>query len=231
MADLPLLAIELITYKRTDMALRTIDSTCANLEYPKEKRGWYIADDGSPAPHIDKLLNALTDNNEVVIGYHNERIRPKGTEDTYFSGKGWSRGLGLCHQWSDFVLTLEDDWELQKRLDITRYVGTLRDHEEIGLMRLGTLAVGNDVSIVGFDGVHYLQYSRKQPYAYSGNPNIRHARFTRAYGYYAEEKNPGDIEIDFDWRFRNSEGPEILRPAEIDPWGGWAHIGKDKSYG
>ena len=97
-------------------------------------------------------------------------------------------------------------------------------------MRLGTLAVGNTVEIVGYDGVHYLKYSREQPYAYSGNPNIRHARFTRAYGMYAEDKNPGEIELDFDWRFRHTPGPEILRPAEINPWGAFGHIGESKSY-
>ena len=230
MADLPRLAIVLLTYKRTDEALRTVDSTSLNLKYPKESIGWYVADDGSDKTHFNKIIRHLEARGENIIGSHNERLRPRGTEDTYFAGMGWNRGLGIAHQWSDYVLTLEDDWQLSKPLDITRYVAAMRDHEEIGLIRLGTLAVGNDVSIIGFDGVHYLQYSRNQTYAYSGNPNIRHARFTKAYGVYAENKNPGDIEIDFDWRFRNMAGPEIVRPAEINPWGAWGHIGTEKSY-
>jgi hypothetical protein len=230
MTELPLLAIELITFKRTDMARRTVDSTCLNLGYPRDRRGWYVADDGSPVEHINAIVNRLVNAGEVIIGFHNERLRHAGQENTYFAGYGWNRGLGLAHQWSDYVLTLEDDWELQKPLDITRYIGTLRDHEDVGLIRLGTLAVGNTVDIVGYDGVHYLKYSREQAYAYSGNPNIRHARFTRAYGNYAEDKNPGEIELAMDWNFRQNPGPDIIRPAEINPWGAFGHIGTDKSY-
>lgn len=128
------------------------------------------------------------------------------------------------------MLTLENDWELEKPLDITRYMETIRDHEDIGLLRLGVLAVGNKLEIVGYDGVHYLKYLRGEPYCYSGNPNIRHARFTRAYGMFAEDKNPGEIELDLDYRFQRIPGPDIIRPAEINPWGAWGHIGSSKSY-
>lgn len=230
MSDLPFLSIVLLTYKRTDLALRTVRSTCDNLGYPKELRGWYVCDDGSPHEHFSAVMGALQEKNAEVIGFHNERLRPAGMENTYFSGMGWNRGLGIAHQKSDLVLTLEDDWELEKPFDIIRYMTAIRDHEEIGLLRLGVLAVGNTVDICGFDGVHYLKYHREQPYTYSGNPNIRHARFTKAYGMYAENKNPGDIELDMDWRFRNAPGPDIYRPAEINPWGAFGHIGTDKAW-
>lgn len=230
MSDLPRLAICLLTYKRTDLAIRTICSTSHNLGYPKELCGWYVADDGSPLEHYSAIMSALNDFGETIIGSHNERMRLPGLENTTFAGMGWNRGLGISHQWSDFVLTLEDDWELEKLLDITRYVAAMRDHEEIGLLRLGNLAVGNTVDLTGFDGVHYLKYHREQSYAYSGNPNIRHARFTRAYGHYAEDRTPGEIELDFDWRFRHMPGPDIYRPAEINPWGAFGHIGSEKTW-
>lgn len=230
MTDLPRLSICLLTYRRTELAVRTVRSTCENLGYPKELRGWYVVDDGSPKEHFMAIVSALAEKEEVIIGSHCERLRNPGQEDTYFSGLGWNRGLGICHQWSDFVLTLEDDWELEKPFNITRYMTAMRDYEEIGLLRLGVLAVGNTVDVVGFDGVHYLKYHREQPYAYSGNPNIRHGRFTKAYGNYAEDKNPGDIELDFDWRFRHNPGPDIYRPAEINPWGAWGHIGTEKTW-
>lgn len=230
MSDLPYLSIVLLTYKRTDLALRTVRSTCENLGYSKELTGWYVCDDGSPREHFSAVMGALQEKNAEVIGFHNERLRPAGMENTYYSGMSWNRGLGIAHQKSDFVLTLEDDWELEKPLDITRYMMAIRDHQEIGLIRLGMLAEGNTVYVVGYDGVHYLRYIRGEPYCYSGNPNIRHARFTKVYGMYAEDRDPGNIELEFDHRFQCTPGPDIVRPAEINPWGAWGHIGREKAY-
>ena len=66
---------------------------------------------------------------------------------------------------------------------------------------------------------------------YGGNPILRHARFTKFCGWFNEERNPGDIELDFDSRFRAmSEGPDIWRPVAISPWGAWEHIGTEKTW-
>ena len=100
MIENPRLAICLLTYRRTDEALRTIRGLCENLDY--QPRGWYIADDGSSRKHIAQLLTELNLCGEEMIGYHNKRYSPK-------TGIGWNKGLGACFQWSDFVLVMEDD--------------------------------------------------------------------------------------------------------------------------
>lgn len=222
--DLPRLAIGMVTYKRTELAVRTIRGVAEFLGYPKELRSWYIGDDGSPQEHINTLLGTLADNSETLLGYHSQRFTP-------MTGEGWNRVLGLCHQASEFILFLEDDWELHQHLDIVPYVKMLQEREDVGLVRLGHLAVGSDVHIVGHAGVHYLQYQKTTPYAFSGNPHIRHGRFTRYYGWYAVDKNPGEIELDYDWRFRTMpDGPKIWRPADIPGWGVFGHIGTEKSF-
>jgi len=226
MNDIPNLAICLVTYARTDLAVRTIRGVSEFLLWPKDKRKWFINDDGSPKEHVEVIRDMLSVCGETV-GFMNTHRFGGGT---YNCGFGWNLALGNAHQYADYVLFLEDDWELKNQLDITRYVQMLDEREDVGLVRLGTLAVGNTVEIVGHGGVHYLKYSREQAYAYSGNPSIRHARFTKAYGNFAEDRNPGDIELEFDWRFRHTAGPDIWRPAEINPWGAFAHIGTDKSY-
>lgn len=226
MTDKPNLAIVLVTYKRTELALRTIQGVASYLEWPLNKRAWFVNDDGSPQGHAEALCRKMTEAGET-LGFMNTHRFGGGS---YNCGKGWNLALGNAHQFSDYVLLLEDDWELRNPLDISRYMLMLSEREDVGLLRLGTLAVGNTVEIVGHGGVHYLKYSRQQPYAYSGNPSIRHTRFTKAYGMFAEDKNPGDIELDLDWRFRTFEGPDIWRPAEINPWGAFAHIGTEKSY-
>jgi hypothetical protein len=227
MTDLPLLAICLVTYNRTNEALRTILSTCQNLGYPREKMGWYLADDGSTSQHHKALLDAIADQNVHLIGEHNDRFRK---DDTNNCGKGWNKGLGLCYQFSDFVLFLEDDWVLEKPLDITPYIKLLQEVQEVGAVSFRILSTGADVHTVGYGGEVFLKYLRTTQYAYSGNPMIRHARYTSFYGWFAEDRNPGLIELHQDDQYRLRNGPEIWRPTSISQWGGWSHIGTDKTW-
>jgi hypothetical protein len=243
MDDFPNLGIVLLTYKRTEEAIRTIRGICNNLGYPKEKFGWYVADDGSDGDHLERLLATLDEYDQRVIGYHSERFSP-------WTGMGWNKAVGIAFQFSDYVLIMEDDWELTGNfdmnpdkpekvgktqvspylnhgiLDIRPYIEMLSEREDVGMVRLGGLAVDSEVKIVGHHGHHYLDYLKRTGYAYSGNPHIRHARFMKSYGFYSEEKmRPGELELDLDARFRNLSGPAIWRPADIPAWGVFHHIG------
>lgn len=254
MDNWPLLAICILTYQRTEYALRTIDALSEHLDY--EPRGWYIADDGSKDGHISRLISELKSLGETIIGYHSQRFSPR-------TGIGWNKGLGVCYQHSDYVMLLEDDWVLSGNFDmnpdnhpgqfnvnpyicggkfnIRPYIEMLsecdgiqtnkegRVNPNVGLVRLGGAAVGSTVKIVGHAGHHYLHYLKQDPYAYSGNPQIRHARFIHAYGWYSEDdKNPGELELEYDWRFRQKEGPEIWRVFDIPGWGIFHHIGEKR---
>lgn len=230
MTSLPDIAIGLVTFKRTEMALRTVASTIENLKYPREKIGWYIADDGSPVEHFNAVMNEVQKNDMRVIGSHNQRMRKEGDENTHFAGVGWNKCLGICHQSSDFVLWLEDDWVLDEELDLEPYVRLLQEREDVGLCSFRILTVGADIHTVGYDGRMYFQYERGTQYAYSGNPYLRHARYTRTYGIFAENRNPGLIELDQDDKYRLGTGPRIWRPVGISQWGSWKHIGSEKTW-
>lgn len=227
MDNFPNLSIVMVTYERTELALRTIRGISENLIYPKSKIRWFIGDDGSSLAHGIAIHDTLLDETMILSDYHNEKYFP----GTYFSGKTWNRALARAYTESDYVLWLEDDWELSKPLNIEPYIRMLSEREDVGMVRLGHLAVGSDVRIVGHGGVHYLDYLRSTQYAFSGNPSLRHIRFTKAIGPYAEDKNPGDIELDYDSRFREyPEIPAIWRPADIPGWGIFGHIGTAKSW-
>lgn len=243
MNDLPRLSILLLTYRRLELSLTTIHSTCQNLGYPRELISWYVCDDGSPREEHDHVLSYIRENNHAILGEHNKRIRNEGQEDTFFAGKSYNLGLGICHQNSDFVLVLENDWELEKELDLIPYMKLLQEREDVGAVSFRILSVGADVHTVGHAGKVYLKYLRTTQYAFSGNPYIRHARFTKEYGWFAEDCNPGNMELkqDDEYRYRKDErgnsiprnehdGPHIWRPADISVWGAWAHIGSDKSW-
>lgn len=222
--ELPRLAISLVTYKRTYEALTTIDSTCEHLGYPKDRIGWYVGDDGSEKEHHDAILNLLAKNNCTIIGHHNDKFRGEG----FNCGRGWNRALGLSHQWSDFVLWLEDDWRMDEDLDIGRYMRLLVEKPEVGIVTFRILSVGADVHTVGWNSEVFLRYDRTTQYAYSGNPLLRHGRYVTHYGNFAEDRNPGLIELHQDDQYRLDvrNGPEIWRPATLDMWGGWHHIGE-----
>jgi len=233
MNPLPRLAILLLTYNRTAMALRTIQSTIANLIYPRELISFYVADDGSDVKHVASIISLIQMNDMGLIGYHNEKLRHPGQEDTYNAGLGWNKGLGLCHQYSDFVLVLEDDWELDEPLDLVPYIQLLQAQEEIGICTFRILSTGADVHTVGHDGKVYLRYDRTTQYAYSGNPHIRHARYTKFYGWYREDCSPGEIELKQDDQYRlatDKDAPQIWRPLDISIWGAWKHIGSEKTW-
>jgi len=243
MSNLPDLAILLLTYRRTKEALITIQSTIDNLIYPKEKIFWYVADDGSDFEHFQSIISLLSDNEQNIIGHHNERLRHEGQENSYNSGIGWNRGLGLCHQKTDFVLVCEDDWHLDEKLDILPYIQLLQGNQDVGICSFRILSAGADVHTVGHNGQMFLRYDRTTQYAFSGNPYLRHARYTKFYGWFAEDKTPGLIELHQDdmYRYKEDErgnfipreindGPHIWRPADISVWGSWKHIGSEKSW-
>lgn len=238
MTDLPKLSIVLVTYNRPMMAKTTIHNISGHLRYPKELISWCVADDGSPKEDHAEVMRFLESYNQNVIYSHNERMRNPGQQDTFFAGKGWNKAMGIGFQNSDFVLHLEDDWELEDDFDLVPYVKLLQECDgaegkpNVGLVSFRILSTGCDVHTVGYDGIHYLQYQRTTQYAYSGNPQLRHARFVKHYGVFAEDVNPGGIELAQDDKYRLdvNNGPWIWRPVAIDPWGAFHHVGTDKSW-
>ena len=222
----PQLCVLLLTYVRTTMACRTISGLAENLDYPKELVSFYVADDGSPSAHMVFIEREIAAGGFQLAGYHSQKYAPAP-----FCGIGWNQGLHKAHQNSDFVMILEDDWVLEKPMDIRPFMWMLSERKDVGMLRLSGLAAGNIVKVVAHRGVHYLEYLRIAPMCYSGNPHIRHLRFSECYGNFAIDQSPGDIEVWYDAKFhRMSGGPNIWRPANLNPWGPFAHIGCERTW-
>jgi hypothetical protein len=227
MTDLPRVAIVLVTYARTEYAVRTVESVCKNLIYPDV--GWYIGDDGSSPEHMQAIMDVLEKHNAPIISSHSEDFVP----GKRWPGKSWNKAWEFAHSWSPVVLFLEDDWELRVPLDITPYVRLLIEKPDVGMIRLGHMAIGLDCYSVGHSGIHYLKIQPSTPYQFSGNPSLRHKRFAEFYGPYLENVGPGDTEVTYDATVRSKNGgPEIWWPINL-PGGGWgvfSHIGQKQSY-
>lgn len=223
MKELPSVAIVLLTCHRLNYALRTVEAICKNLIYPKVS--WYIAVDADDQDHLNAILELLSEYDADVFGYHAEDFIPGQS----LPGKSWNIAWEAAHDRSPICLWVENDWLLSEELDITPYVKLLMEVEKVGMIRLGHLAINLNCTSMGYDGIHYLQMWRNMPYPFSGNPALRHRRFADAYGPYNEKVNPGDTELDYDWRFRHTSGPEIWFPLP-GAWGVFAHIGQEQSY-
>jgi len=219
----PRVAVCFLTYERTEYALRSIESTCSKLKYGS--LGWYVADDGSRDEHFKAVMETLEKNGTHVFGSHHEKMG---------AGASWNRAIEEALKVSDVLLWIEDDWNLGWDLDIHPYVKMLLEREDVGMVRLGYLAVGLKCEVMGYDGIHYLKMSRETQYAYSGNPNLRHRRYFDAYKRYPTDKNPGECEVwhDYDVREGNPNGPDIWWPGNLTncAWSVWQHIGAVQSY-
>jgi len=221
----PTLCIVLVTYERTPLALRTIQGVCENLDYPQ--RTWYIADDGSSREHVDRLVGELKSRGENLYAMHNQTFAERP-----YCGRGWNHALRRAHDLTDYVLWLEDDWHLEKPLDIRPYMRALLEREDVGMISMRGLSKGLRLEVDGHNGIHYFKVLRegdRDSMAYSGNPLIRHTRYLE-YGWFSNVETPGDIEIVCDHNYRHHFGPNIWRPAEISGWGIWGHIGSSRTW-
>jgi hypothetical protein len=213
----PFVAIVMPTFQRTEYAIRTLRALRDNLKY--DAKGIYIADAGSQEDHIRDVLGALGDLH--LLGWHT---------GIYSAGQNWNLAWVKALDAADLVLWVEDDWELRQPLDITPYVRLLLERQDVGMVRLGYMAVGLDLFSVGHDGHHYLQMQRSTQCGFAGHPHLKHRRFFEAYGVYTVGLNPGDTELDYDSKFRSKVGPEIWWPIEVGGWGAFAHIGIKKTF-
>lgn len=216
------ITIILQTYKRTDVALRTIAAARELLRYPDLR--WYVADDGSEPEHVGAVLAAL--DGAAIVGVHSER-------------RGYGANSNIAWQLADarsaLTFWLEDDWELRQPLDLWQYAALLMETNEIGLVRLGVLNLDIRGRTWAHGGKVYWKLD-KEPHlegtpVFTGHPSLRHRRYLQAYGLYPEGLSPGDTELAYAWQFRigSPDAPGIVWPADYPPLGWFGHIGTVKT--
>jgi hypothetical protein len=215
----PQVSVLLVTYKRQELALRTLRGVAKQLEYPGALH-YHIADDGSGGDHIERL---------VAAAWQDPRTSEVTWTDTMRAGVGRSMNLGQaeCWQRSDFVLWLEDDWELQAQLNLRACVRVLEECQDCGMIRLGYLQTGMTGTLRAGAGELWwrLSWDSDDNYIFTGHASLRHRRFADAYGRYGEGLAPGATEADLAYRIRMARGPVILWPGWVGCWGPFGHIG------
>lgn len=220
MSNLADVAVVLITSTRTAYAVRTVQTVRDRMKYDG-RIVWHIAADNSNQQHVTHVLAELAYANIQAIQY-----TTGGYGHT--ANLAWAACNGAGRP---FTFWLEDDWVLQRDLDITPAVRLMQQLEHVGCVRYSYLPTGLECDAVGHDFRMYLQVRKTRPYAFSGNPHLKHERFG-FYGRYPEGLNPGDTEIHYDGQIRQqpNDGPSIWWPLAIGDDPPFRHIGDERSY-
>lgn len=211
--SLPTVCILLITYKRTECAVRTVQGIKGNLNYPNLV--WHIADDGSPNGHIDAILEAI----DVPCSVTNAKRQGVGVSQ--------NMGMDAALAKADYILWLEDDWELAGPFDLTPCVQLLQGDESLGMVRLGYISPGIQGELIPGAGRLWWRLRKGPTYTFTGHAALRHRRFCQAYGYYQAGLAPGATELQYCGHFTHTPGPDIVVPAFTGEWGPFGHIGGD----
>ena len=234
MSELPTVPIILVTSTRTTYAERTIAAMRNHLRYDG-RLVWYIAADNSNEQHRKQVQTAVM--RDIRVLFVDRKVIVPGSSPTLLQTIG-GYGVAANEAWREcsergwpITFWLEDDWMLRRDLDITPQVRLLMEREDIGCVRYSYLPTDLELDSVGHDFRMYLQIRKTRPYAFSGNPHLKHDRF-KFYGEYPEGQNPGDTEIHYDGQIRHKphEGPSIWWVLGIGDDPPFQHIGEEQSY-
>ena len=193
MRKYPRLTVMLLTYDRWEYATRTLAGVFGHLTYPEPYR-IHIADDGSPPNYVADL-----------VGFAQTRGRDIGTviSSTNSMRKGYGASYNLAtqtvHASADIVLVLEDDWELQRELDVVRLARAF-EIKDVGCVRLGYVGYTQDLRarFADVNGDKYLELDPSSPerHVFAGHPRLETVRWERQVGPWPEGLDPGATEFE-----------------------------------
>lgn len=213
--SLPTIAIQICTYNRYSEIQKVVAALQRFINYPKDKVILYICDDSSPGDYIKKLKRLK------IFKFWKTRFIT--TDKNSGWGANVNNGLRLIPE--EYIFFTEDDYVLERPLDLRVGVGLLYIKPHIGMLRYRGSAGGHFVyhqfeakldvfgsELQGKDTLEWYEGSRTVPYRltylqfdggspqlyiYSHGPHLKHKSFHEYYGFYPEGKRLGETEESF----------------------------------
>lgn len=237
MANLPEIAILIITYNRPDELRRTIQGLQEHLIYPSDKLHIVISDDSSPGNYLSSLKRT-----KALKEWGRNGVDFRVTEERSGWGKHVNGALAYVKQEYpsvDYVFQIEDDYVLERDLDLSVGAKLLENRTNIGMLRYrgtaGTHCIYHQFE--SDDHTTYLQMDNGSHslYVYSNGPHLKrirshdnHPDFHAHYGLYIEGARLGDTEENFAHRVK--DGMKLGNAPAIAILPDWinmhfAHIG------
>jgi len=233
------------TFRRTTVALRTIETLRTRLHYPNLH--WHVCDDGSGKTddgtdrwHCGVLVDAIAQFYPEVT-WHEMDTKP----GEFNTGGNINAGIRAMKENGGSLYHLNfDDWALFRDLDLRPMVDVLDQSEEVGFIRLSywvpwlySVTQRYDSPRLGKNFMwQRLLRAQSRPggwpgdhYLVSTQPYVAHTRFHDAYGWHPEHCTPGQAETGLGSQYNESplgeDGPQILFPiGEITVHAPWDHV-------
>lgn len=223
-----MLAILLLTYNRLDYAKTTLNSTLKNLK-TVEPIHVHIASDGDEASYIKELVDIAA---ELLDS--NDRVTTTITQREGY-GSNYNYALQTVHNLEgiEYILPLEDDWELVREFNVDPILGVLHDRI-FGCVRMGYIGYTQTLTcdFVWHGGYHWLSLREdsSEPHVFAGHPRIETVVWQRGVGPWVEGLLPGQTEWEVAHREVSRKG--VCWPISlITPEGNmFQHIGTIRSY-
>ena len=187
----------------------------------------HIGDDGSGPDYQKRLISMANE----------EGWSDVGLSDSGLTGYGANYNLAMhsCHEWADYIMPIEDDWELTRDLDLACLVSPLRDRV-FDSIRLGYIGYTKPLyaEFIWYQDKHWLllRDDSHEPHVFSGHPRLETIEYQKRVGPWPEGMTPGETE----WAVATTL-PEARRRIGYPLWlagdianGVFAHVGTVKSY-
>lgn len=215
----------LLTYNRLDYAIETLRSTLDNLQTAHPLHV-HIASDGDTQEYIDELRHLAGGYAHVKgVGYSSSMRRGYGAN--------YNLAMQLVHSFSRYVVCLEDDWRLQRVLELDPILACLDTSPEIGCIRMGYIGFTQELrgKIVDSVGHKYFVFdpNSPEPHVFAGHPRVEAVAWQKEVGAWPEGLAPGATEFAV-CHIPNAR-KRVAWPLDNLPCSPWyTHIGARRSY-
>ena len=209
------LPICVFTKNRTGTAAFVIDSLKRNLTASGYVPKIIICDDGSEPGHVDTLARHAGDWLHSTLNVNGRGL-----------GASMNAGLNIGFSMSDVVLRMEDDWVLQKPLEIGPWLDFMHSDGRVGAIRMGMMfRLPDELFPMEPEelGLLKLKSKRESGRIYNLNNQVAlvHEQVYDLVGPYREGVHPQESEKDFAIRFNHVTENGLLSPHVCWPKG-WA---------
>lgn len=221
-----------LDHPRAEYARRTLTGALSNLRPgPDVELRLHIADDGSPEGHVETLRTY------AQAAYPGIEITTTNAERGGY-GHSYNLACQAIHDATDFVLALEDDWQLMRPLELTPLVRALTESYKavatnpthwIRCIRLGYLGFNTEITgrLVEVADQKFFIFDANAPeqYLFAGHARLETVEFERAVGPWTPGIGAGATELDVIGRPQARIG--VAWPLDLVHTSGdlFAHIG------
>lgn len=215
-----------LTYNRPAYARETIESFAKNVFYSGDLLA-HIADDGTESENYVPQLVAMAVATNRFTGISTTNSKRGGY------GRNYNLATQEAHNQAEYIMCIEDDWRLERSLDLGKLVSALRS-TDYGCIRLGYIGWTQQLSaeFAHINDDHYLHLlpESPEPHVFAGHPRLETREWQRRVGPWPEGLAPGETEFAVAHLPAAREG--VLWPIDmVKPYGDlFVHIGSERSY-